>query len=788
MSDAHFGYAERMMKPTFRARPRVTRSLVVMLAGLPLALGGCSGSKASRDSSGAPADGIAVEVADESFLEAYASTYRFTLGRPKAIKVAPDGRTVLFLRSGSRSQVQELFELDVATGTERALLSSGTLLGGAAENLSDEEKARRERMRMASRGIASFTLSDDGRTILVPLSGRLFAYTRETGLARELESPANAGGAIDPQLSRDGTMVAAVRDGDVWVQPLAGGEPRRVTPGAQGTIGYGEAEFVAQEEMGRFHGFWWNSDGSKICYQGTDTAGMPMFHIADPVNPAAEPRAWPYPKAGSTNARVWLEVVPVTGGTPTRINWDRAAFPYVANVVWPKNGPLTVLVQNREQTKQRLLAVDAATGATTLLLEEADAAWLNIMESCPKWTEDGSAFVWLTESSGERTVELRRRDGSLIGPLTAPGSGVMDVLGLRSTMGAADGGSGGGAVWVTASNDATQSHVWKIPLTASGGSPVRLTTGRGVHSGSVGDDGTAVLSLANSDGTMAWAVAGVDGSPASSLTSKAETAPFVPRLELTQVPASKGVLCHAAIIRPQRFDPKTTYPVIVTAYTGPTAQTVRANPQQYILHQWMADQGFIVVSIDGRGTPGRGRAWERAWKELDSTGRGNLIDVALNDQSAAILELCRRYPEMDADRVGVSGWSFGGYFAAMAVMRRPDVYKAGVAGAPVCDWRDYDTHYTERYLGLPDANAAGYDASNVLTYCKDLSRPLLIIHGTADDNVYFMHSLKMTEALFREGKRFEFLPLAGFTHMVPDPVVTIRLQSRMMEFFARELR
>jgi dipeptidyl-peptidase-4 len=228
--------------------------------------------------------------------------------------------------------------------------------------------------------------------------------------------------------------------------------------------------------------------------------------------------------------------------------------------------------------------------------------------------------------------------------------------------------------------------------------------------------------------------------------------------------------------------------VILSVYAGPGVQTVKATGVAFHLQQWMADHGYIVVTIDGRGTPGRGRAWERAWKETDPTKRGNLIDVALNDQVAGLKALGDRYREMDLSRVGVTGWSFGGYFAAMAVMRRPDIFDAGIAGAPVCDFADYDTHYTERYLGLPSANPEGYAASNVLTYCKDLEKPLLIIHGTSDDNVYFQHSLKMTEALFKSGREFEFLPLAGFTHMVPDPVVTSNLQMRMMNFFDRNLK
>ena len=207
---------------------------------------------------------------------------------------------------------------------------------------------------------------------------------------------------------------------------------------------------------------------------------------------------------------------------------------------------------------------------------------------------------------------------------------------------------------------------------------------------------------------------------------------------------------------------------------------VMRSRNRYLLDQWIANHGFIVVSFDGRGTPGQGRAWERAI-------RGDLIQIPLDDQVAALQSLSRTFPGLDLERAGIFGWSFGGYFSAMAAMRRPDVFRAAVAGAPVCDWRDYDTHYTERYLDLPGVNPRGYGAGSVLTWAPRLERPLLVIHGTADDNVYFMHSLKLCDALFHAGKDFEFLPLSGFTHMVPDPVVTARLYGRIVEFFERNL-
>jgi dipeptidyl-peptidase-4 len=208
---------------------------------------------------------------------------------------------------------------------------------------------------------------------------------------------------------------------------------------------------------------------------------------------------------------------------------------------------------------------------------------------------------------------------------------------------------------------------------------------------------------------------------------------------------------------------------------------VRSSSSRYLLDQWIADHGYVVVRIDGRGTPGRGREWSRAIKN-------DLIEVALEDQVEALRILGEEHAEMDMSRVGIHGWSFGGYFTAMAVLRHPELFRAGVAVAPVADWLDYDTHYTERFMGLPEDNPKGYEAANVLTYAGRLSRPLLIIHGTADDNVYFMHSLKLADALMRAGKRFDFLPLPGMTHIVPDPHVTRMLYARLLEHFERNLR
>ena len=731
-------------------------------------------------SPGAAAAG-AVAAADSAFLDQYAATYHFTLGRPTAIQVTPAGDAVLFLRSGPRSFVQDLYSFDTATGRERVLLTATSILRGAEEKLSAEERARRERQRQAARGIASYQLSEDGRRILVPLAGRVFEVERGAPGARPgavIELPGTAAGeAIDPQLSPDGTLAACVRNGDLYVTDIASRRERRLTQGGGDTLTHGLAEFVAQEEMDRFTGFWWSPDGRSIACETANLSRVEMLHIADPVHPEREPQAWRYPRPGTPNAEVGLDLVPVAGGATIPVGWDRFRYPYLATVRWEKNAPLTILVQNRRQTEEALLAVDERTGHTTTLLIEKDAAWLNLDQAAPKWLADGSAFLWTTERGGAWQLELHARDGRLLRTLTSP------EFGLRRLVHLADDSS---QVWVQASADPTQLELWRVRLDGRG-SPELMSHEHGLNSAVFGKgDAVFVHQLERPDGDPVQTVRRGDGSVIATLRSLAES----PRIEAhpvfirvgRDVPAEPGRMRRysAVVVTPRDFVTTRAWPVIVHVYGGPLSQMVMQSRNRYLLDQWIADHGFVVVSFDGRGTPGRGRAWERAI-------RGDLIQIPLDDQVAALQALGRTLPGLDLKRVGIFGWSFGGYFSAMAALRRPDVFRAAVAGAPVTDWRDYDTHYTERYLNLPELNPRGYTAGSVLTWAPRLERPLLVIHGTSDDNVYFMHSLKLCDALFHAGKDFEFLPLPGFTHMVPDPVVTARLYGRIVQFFERNL-
>lgn len=768
--------------PTVRMRcVTMTASMLALFSTGPA---GCSASSEAPDdespSASGSGDGRAYAPpapADAGFLQTYAETNRFQLGRPHGITILPDGSGVLFLRSGPRSFEGSLHFFDVASGQERELVTAAALLEGAEEELTAEEAARRERMRLTARGIASYRLSPDGTRILVPLSGRLFLVDRtrlgEEGSIRELES--DGGPALDPRWSPTGTHIAVVRDGDLYVIDVATAAEQRLTTRPSPEIENGLAEFVAQEEMGRMRGFWWAPDGGSIAYQQTDTTGMERMHILDPMHPDQPARAWPYPRPGKSNATVRLGVVPLAGGPTRWVEWDRDRYPYLATVSWPSGSPLTLLVQDREQENEALLAADPSSGTTRELLTEHDDAWINLDQSTPRWLSDGQRFLWSTERDGDWRLELRSAEGQRIRSLTTPNLGYRALLAVDEAR---------GVIWVRASHEPTETHVFRVPLSGEG-EPTRVTDAPGEHDAIVSDDGSLwVHQKQTLDGEIASVVRRTDGTVVGTLQSQMQAPPFQPNLSFETVGQREW---RAVVIRPRQFDERLRYPVLLHVYGGPHARYVTANPGRYLLSQWQADHNFIVVSIDGRGTPARGREWERA---ID----GDFISAPLEDQIEALQQLGEAHPEMDMERVGVWGWSFGGTFAAMAVLRRPDVFRAGVSGAPVSDWRDYDTHYTERYLGLPepDGERGPYHVSSVLTYAVEAPaadhRPLLIIHGTADDNVYFSHALQLQNALFRAGRPADLLALGGLTHMVPEPEVMRRMHEHILAYFEVHLR
>jgi dipeptidyl-peptidase-4 len=710
-------------------------------------------------------------VADDEFPRQWAETNRFRLGRPASVTVSPNGDAVFFLRSPARSLVRDLYVFERATGKERRLLTAGELLGGGEEQLTEEEKARRERARLTARGLAGFSLSPDGKKILAPLSGKLYLYDRVSG-GKETVEP--KGFPIDPRFSPDGKKIAYVIDGDLYSYDLEKRGETRLTTKSGSISSNGLAEFAAQEEMDRAEGYWFSPEGDAIAYQQNDDSALETFYIADPANPSKEPNSWRYPRAGQNNSDVKLAIVPVAGGDSVWIEWNRQNYPYLAAVTWKKDAPLTILVQNRAQSEELLLAVDRATGKTRELLRESDSAWLNIDPEMPHWLPGGKSFLWTTERGGNWQLEERAPDGTLLRSLLPAGWIYQGLVHHDEKK---------GELLLLASRNPLDRGLFKLSLASGQITPVM--DANGLHEAWVAEDGSLrVVQVMPPDGKWSWQVEDASGKKLGELISLAEVPAFPVRPEWLEVGLEgadgRRTGFHSVILRPAGHTPGKRWPVIVSVYGGPHKQMVRRDGSEYFFAQWLANEGFVVVSIDGRGTPNRGHAFERAI-------RGDLIGPPLEDQVKVLQELGRRHPEMDLERVGIFGWSFGGFFSAMAAMQRPDVFKAAVAGAPVSDWELYDTHYTERYLGLPAQDPAAYRRSSVLEVAKNLSRPLLIVHGTADDNVYFVHSLRLIEALFAAGRPFEFLPLAGSTHVLADPPAVERLWKRVREFFRSEL-
>ena len=697
---------------------------------------------------------------DAQLLADAAATFNFRLGIPVPLAITPDG-AVLFRRTPARAFAADLYEL-APDGTVRTLATAADLLGTGEESLSNEEKARRERTRTATRGIVDVEVSEDGATVMVPLGGKLFLIDRASGQRRVIDP---GGPMFDPRLSPDGQQVAFVRDGALWL--VQGGQPRALTTPPAGHED-GVADFAAQEELARTRGFWWAPDSRALVFQRTDNRQIDTLYVSDARHPEKAPVPFKYPRAGRPNARVQLHVLDVTtaAATPLALAWD-PAFEYLVSVTWPKAGPLTALVLDRDQQRLALLAYDPGTAAPRTLLTEHDDAWLNVDVGAPRWLPDGSGFLWMTEAPGAWTLELRDPRGALVRQLTTP------ELGLRR-LGAVDATH----AIVLASPDPLHQDVWRIPL--AGGAPERVTDGDGVAQQGramvLARHGVIAVDVALDRGGRK--VLAISATGRRELPSVAERPALVPTTRLETVELG-GRTHHVAITRPRAFDATRRYPVLLKVYAGPHAVTVEAALDAYVMDQWYADAGFIVVRSDNRGTPHRGRAWERAILR-------DLITVPLDDQIAALQAVGARYPELDLGRVGVYGWSFGGYFAAMAVLLRPDVFHAAIAGAPVTDWGLYDTAYTERYMKQPAANAAGYAATSALTHAARLTRPLLLIHGITDDNVHFAHTLALIEELYINAKRAEVITLSA-THMVPDPRLNLAREQVQIDFFRQHL-
>ena len=684
-------------------------------------------------------------MSGESYPRRSARTRRFTLGEPRSVTICADGRRLLFLRAMSGVDARTgLWCVDLPDGEERLVVDP---TAAVEADLPAAEKARRERVRETAAGVVAYSADEAGRRAVFAAGGALHVVDVDSGEVQSLES---AEGAYDPRIDPTGSRVAYVSGTDLRVVDLASGGDRALVTGG-GDASWGRAEFVAAEEMGRYRGFWWAPDGLSLLVARVDESPVHTIWIADPAHPSKAPTEVRYPAAGTPNAIVSLHHVSLDGAV-TDLRWDTDASPYLGRVVWSSSAPPLLQVQSRDQRRVQTLRVDVASGRTEVLAEDTDPIWVELFDGVPAWC-------------GDQLVRIVDRDGArrlLVGtePVTPTDVYVRAVVAVDDAS----------VVFAATYDDPTQVHV--VRWTAAG--LERLTTAVGVHS-AVAGSGVVVVSSASLDyaGVRHRVVGdGID----RSLRSVAEQAPLTPKVELLTV-GNRGL--SVGVVMPTTHQPGQKLPVLMDPYGGPHVQRVLAARRAWLEPQWLADQGFAVVVCDGRGTTGRGPAWEReVHHDLAAT---------LDDQVDALQGLAATHPDLDLSRVAIRGWSFGGYLAALAVLRRPDVFHAAVAGAPVTDWALYDTHYTERYLGDPAAEPDVYARNSLLDDAAKLTRPLLVIHGLADDNVVAAHSLLLSQRLTECGRSHNFLPLTGVTHMTPQEEVAENLLLLQVEFLKSAL-
>ena len=669
-------------------------------------------------------------------------------------ELSPDGRRLSFLRGKTEDKNRlDLWEIDVATGKEQLLVDSNLLQKGP-EQLSDAEKARRERQRTSAlSGIVDYQWSPDSHTLLFPLGGELYLYDLDkqgSDAVRQLTH--GEGFATDPKLSPKGGYASFVRDRELWTIDLRDGKATRLTHDANDVVANGVAEFVADEEMDRHTGYWWAPDDSAIAFTRTDETHVPIQKRSEIYADRTEVVEQRYPAAGDPNAEIRLGVVSPKGGQAKWLDLGSNPDIYLARVNWNTPQLLSFQVESRDQRRLDLFEANLASGKQRTLLTERSDTFLNLHDNL-HFLPDGD-FLWSSERSGFQHLYLYDQDGKLKRQLTSGDWMVEELLGVDEARGI--------AYFSATKESPLERHAYSVPM--AGGAITKLSTAPGMHKFVFSDNAAVYIDnwsnettppqseLHAADGKLLRVLAPNEIKPGH---------PYYPYIgahrpiRFGTLAASDGQILHYSVITPAGFDEHNKYPVMVDVYGGPASQTVtRSWSAGY--NQYLAQNGYIVFSIDNRGTPRRGVKFGASLYRH----QGN---VEVEDQVRG-LDYLATLPYVDSKRIGVMGWSNGGYMTLMLLAKHSDRYACGVAGAPVTDWAMYDSHYSEHYMDSPKTNAAGYADSAVFSHLDGLHSQLLLEHGMADDNVLFLNSTKLMSALQKRGIEFELMTWPGAKH------------------------
>jgi len=693
------------------------------------------------------------------------------------LKVSPDGARVTFLKGRDDNQFQlDLWEYNLKNKSTQRLVDSKTLV--PEENLSDAEKARRERARTAAlKGILNYSWSPDGKLLLVPIAGNLYLIDAAKPDAARLVAKGNV---LDPKISPKGRYLSFVRDQNLFVIDLTTNTERQLTTDGAGTIHNGEAEFVAQEEMHQTTGYYWAPDDSAIAYKRYDEAPVPVvrrFEIYADRTDVIDQR---YPAAGDPNATVQLKIVALASGEIRNVDLGKEQDIYLVRADWSSDSrALLFQRQTRDQKTLELVSVDAATLAQRVLITETSKTWVNIFDDL-RFLAKGKGFVWSSERSGRKHLYLYDMNGKLLHPVSRGDWGVDRVLAVDEKT---------GRVFVQSNRDAvTDSQTYALKLDGStADKPARITQGDGWHDSNFAGNGEVFVDTYSDPNTPPQvSIRRPDGSMISWLEHNELNAshPYAKYLdahlrpEYGTIKSHDGQTMYYSITKPSGFDPAKKYPVFLSTYGGPGAQHV-SRKWGNLFDQYMAQQGFVVWRLDNRGSSRR----ERAFTDAIYLDMGK---AEVEDQLTGI-EWLSKQSFIDSQRIGVFGWSYGGFMTLRLLSQGSDKIAMGVSVAPVTDWSLYDTHYTERFMSTPKLNVAGYQSGSVFTHVDGLKSKLLLVHGMADDNVLFTNTTRMIDALVARNVQFDLMTYPGAKHGISGKGPQRHVYGMIEAFFKKNL-
>jgi dipeptidyl-peptidase-4 len=703
-----------------------------------------------------------------------------TLRQPE---LSPDGTRVTFLRGREEDRnLLDLWEYNVADDEQRVLIAADDLVEGEV-TLSEAEQARRERERIADlRGIVDYRWSTDGAFLLFPIGGDIYLRDMRSadGPIRKLTDSESFDS--DPQIAPGGEHVAFVRDRDLWLVDVESGEARPLTDSASDTVANGVAEFIAQEEMGRSTGFWWSPRGEHIAFLQIDEAPVEITRRYEVEAEAIEIVEQRYPYAGTDNVTYRLGVVGIASGDIEWMDIGEESDIYIPRVDWLPNGvQLSFQRQSRDQQTLELVVANIDSGEARTLLTERSDTWVNLHDDL-HFLSEMPAFVWSSERDGYRHLYLYDYEGELIRRLTDGDWQVDALAGVDEEL---------GMVYFTASESspAEKQFYRQSLITRSPEAVSRVSKRSGWHEVNMDRQARVYVdTYSNSEQPPQLSLHNVDGQRLAWLVENAidDSHPYAPfrsahrPTEFGELVAPQGHRLSYRITRPADFDPDRRYPVFIHVYGGPTGQMVTDRwGRRILVDQYMAQRGYVVFSLDNRGVERYGKAFQdAAYLKL---GR-----IEMPDQMVGV-DWLRGQPFVDPERIGIFGWSYGGYMSLMALGQYPGEFEAAVSVAPVTDWSLYDTHYTERYMGRPANQPEAYRQGNVLTYADAMEDELLLIHGMADDNVLFTHSTKLMHALQGRAFPFDLMTYPGEKHAISGEGPRLHVYRTLTQFLDRHL-